>query len=71
MKSTLTIKDLCASKELDREAMSAVRGGRGPVLLQRESLHVRADSPDPTGQTLSPPGGFPSGGNIIQGALLI
>jgi hypothetical protein len=27
MKSTLTIKDLCASKELDRKAMSAVRGG--------------------------------------------
>jgi hypothetical protein len=27
MKSTLTIKDLCANKELDRKAMSAVRGG--------------------------------------------
>jgi hypothetical protein len=27
MKFTLTIKDLCASKELDRKAMSAVRGG--------------------------------------------
>jgi hypothetical protein len=27
MKSTLTIKDLSVSKELDRKAMSAVRGG--------------------------------------------
>jgi hypothetical protein len=29
MKSTLTIKDLCANKELDRKEMSAVRGGEG------------------------------------------
>lgn len=29
MKSTLMIKDLCTSKELDGKAMSAVRGGQG------------------------------------------
>jgi hypothetical protein len=29
MKSTLTIKDLSATKELDGKAMSAVRGGLG------------------------------------------
>jgi hypothetical protein len=29
MKSTLTIKDLAATKELDQKAMSAVRGGLG------------------------------------------
>jgi hypothetical protein len=28
MTSTLTIKDLCANKELDRKEMSAVRGGQ-------------------------------------------
>ena len=29
MKSTLMIKDLCTSKEIDGKAMSAVRGGQG------------------------------------------
>jgi hypothetical protein len=29
MKSTITIKDLSVSKELDHQAMSAVRGGLG------------------------------------------
>lgn len=71
MKSTLTIKDLCASKELDREAMSAVQGGAEPVHLRHESLHASNAPTDLPWQTLSPPGGFPSNGSIIGGAVPI
>lgn len=71
MKSTLTIKDLCASKELDRKAMSAVRGGSDAVQLRHESVHVRDGSFDPPWQVMSPPGGFPPNGSIIQGAVPI
>ena len=79
MKSTLTIKDLCVSHDLDQKAMSAVWGGTGPVVLQHESLHAQhypapapapAPSPDPHGQTLSPPGGFPPNGGGTFGVPL-
>lgn len=69
MKSTVTIKDLCASKELDREAMSAVQGGA--VNLRHESLHASNAPTDLPWQTLSPPGGFPPNGSVIGGAVPI
>ena len=58
MESTLTIKDLCASNELDREAMSAVWGG----FLRHESVHAELPRPE---QTLSPPGGFGPNGSVF------
>jgi hypothetical protein len=36
MKSTLTVKDLAANKELDREEMSAVRGGFGDQAIAEQ-----------------------------------
>jgi hypothetical protein len=71
MNSTLTIKDLCTSKELTREAMSAVQGGAEPVHLRHESLHASNAPTDLPWQTLSPPGGFPSNGSVIGGAVPI
>jgi hypothetical protein len=71
MKSTLTINDLSASKELDHEAMSAIQGGAEPLHLHHESLHASHAPTDLPWQTLSPPGGFPSNGSVVGGAVPI
>jgi hypothetical protein len=40
MKTTLTIKDLCGDKELDRKAMCAVRGGQSDQANGTNQLNV-------------------------------
>jgi hypothetical protein len=45
MKTTLTISDLSASKELDCKAMSAVRGGNADQANVGNGLVVGANSP--------------------------
>jgi hypothetical protein len=42
MKSTLTISDLSASKELDRKAMSAVRGGTSDQAIGTSQLNLQS-----------------------------
>ena len=42
MKSTLTIKDLAANKDLDRKAMSAVRGGQGDQAIAEQLSNAQA-----------------------------
>jgi hypothetical protein len=42
MKSTLTIKDLAANKDLDRKAMSAVRGGQGDQAIAEQLRNAQA-----------------------------
>lgn len=41
MQTTLTIKDLSASRELDREAMSAVHGGDGNQAIGTSQANVQ------------------------------
>jgi hypothetical protein len=71
MKSTLTIKDLAATKELDKKAMSAVRGGlsdQANSTAQANAMAIFAPVKVGNGSYVSGPATFQVDSNPTQTA---